>query len=481
MKDFPLRILAIAFLLLVYSCSKTSPESYGFEFHFLTENYKPFNYVESGALTGYAPGLLKEICKNLNIPFRVDVMEWEEAYNKALQVPGTVLFATSMNAQRRDLFKWAGPIATIEWKFYTLAASNISLNSLEEAKELPGIGVLKDYTIEQFLISQGFTNLVYCDDHRDAIQKLLQGTIDIYPCEQFTMEAGLQSVGKSIFEVKEILPIKTELIYFAFHLSTPDRVVSDIQEEINRLKDNGVVGRLYRQFLNSSDFPGTLIVYTEDYPPITFMNRYGEISGYGSDIAMEIMKRNRIYSKIKLSSWSNGYELALNNPNFCLYTMDRTPVRETLFQWVGPIGTNITWFYVTKKSGVTIKSLEDARKLSAVGTVSSWFSDQHLRQLGFSNLISGKEPVAMTKKLMAGEIDAFVCSGVTFPDILKESGYGYDEVVPAYSLMSSDYYISFSRTTPAAVARHWQTTFEEMMADGTVNAIRKRWFPDEGY
>jgi ABC-type amino acid transport substrate-binding protein len=116
--------------------------------------------------------------------------------------------------------------------------------------------------------------------------------------------------------------------------------------------------------------------------------------------------------------------------------------------------------------------------LTAVGTVSSWFSDQHLRQLGFNNLSSGKDPVGMTKKLMSGEIDAFVCSGVTFPDILTEAGYRYEEVVPAFSLMSSDYYISFSKSTANSVVQQWQTTFEAMVTDGTIATIRKRWFPE---
>jgi polar amino acid transport system substrate-binding protein len=230
--------------------------------------------------------------------------------------------------------------------------------------------------------------------------------------------------------------------------------------------------------MRTSGFPGILQIYTEEYPPITFLGKYGEISGYGSDIVREIMKRNRIFENITISTWSNGYELALDNPNFCLFTMDRTEIRESFFQWVGPVGTNTTWFYTRKGSDITISSLDDAKKLSSVGTVSSWFSDQHLRKLGFTNLISGKVPAEMATKLMQGKIDAFVCTGVTFPDILKEAGYQYANVTPAYALMSSDYYISFSKNTPASTVQLWKSTLDAMVTDGTVNAIRKKWFPD---
>jgi ABC-type amino acid transport substrate-binding protein len=365
-------ILLLTFLILT-SCNKESKKDYQFKFLFITENFEPFNFIEDDKLTGLAPDVLKEICLSLNIPFDVNVMQWDEAYQTAQTTQNAVLFATSLNTERKDLFKWAGPIATMDWFFYALAQNHFNLNSLEEAKTVNSIGVLRDYTIEQFLVQQGFTNLVYCNDHQDAISKLISGEIDLYPSDKITAEAVLNTMQLSIYTLKEVLPIKTEMIYFAFNKLIPDDVVADFQVEIDRLKSNGFLKQLYQKYFNSSDFPGTIQIYTESYPPITFMNNYGEITGFGSDIAKEIMKRNRLFVDIKLSTWSNGYELALINPNFCLFTMDRTPARENLFHWVGPIGTNSTYFYTLAGSSIVINSIEDAMNLTSVGTVSSWF------------------------------------------------------------------------------------------------------------
>jgi hypothetical protein len=70
MKPSFLRLLPLGLLLLSTGCDKQSPEKYDFDFQFVTEVYKPFNYVESGELTGYAPELLKEICKTWISPIR---------------------------------------------------------------------------------------------------------------------------------------------------------------------------------------------------------------------------------------------------------------------------------------------------------------------------------------------------------------------------------------------------------------------------
>ena len=469
------RLLVAGMVLLFCTCDQKDDETYRFKFQFITENYKPLNYVENSMVTGLAPDILKAVCNQLKIPFEVTVMPWADGYNYVQRTDNAVLFSTVLNSGRKNLFKWAGPIASLDWLFYSASQSPIVLSSLDDAKKTSKIGVIKDYAIEQYLLHQGFTNLVYFNNNVEGFDQLIKGGIDLYPSDKITAEAALEALNKSIYTVASKLTIQTDLVYFAFNKNIPDDVVADFQREIDQLKANNEIKSLYQKYLNSSDFPGTMQIYTEQYPPLTFRNSAGDISGFGSDIVYEIMKRNKLFVDIKLSSWSNGYQLALNNPNFCLFTMDRTPLRDSLFKWVGPIGTNTTWIYTKAGSGITIGSIEDARKLTSIGTVSSWFSDQYLRSLAFTNLVSGSDPDEMAEKLIHGDIDAFVCTSVTFPDILKGLGYSYSEVNPAFSLMSSDFYIAFSKSTQTSIVDQWKRTLESMKLDGTVDAINGKW------
>lgn len=471
-------ILLPAFIISFTGCKTNNDDSYQFKFQFITEEYKPLNYTENGVLTGLAPELLREICSRLNIPFETRVLAWEEGYTLVQNNENAVLYSTILNKERKDLFKWAGPYASLDWLFYTDSQHQITLNSLEDAKQVGSIGVIKDYAIEQYLVGEGFTNLVYCDNNIDAFDKLLKGEIDLFPSDKISAEAALNSLGKLIYDVSSVLTIRTDLVYFAFNKSIPDAVVADFQHEIDILKSNGILKSLYQQFMHSPDAPDILQMYTEQYPPLTFRNSFGEITGFGTDIVNEIMKRNGSFNEIKLSLWSNGYELALNNPNFCLFTMDRTDLREDLFNWVGPIGTNTTYFYIKSGSGVSITSMEDAKNLSAVGTVSSWFSDQYLRDHGFTNIVSDSDPAVMVEMLMSGEIDTFVCTSITFPDILKSLGYQYSEVSSEFPLIASDYYIAFSKSTSESIVNEWQQALDATISDGTYAAIQRKWFPD---
>ncbi len=469
-------LLAFLFMVLLFShCENESSERYRFSFRFLTENYKPLNYTENSVLTGLAPDLLKEICLELHIPYKVETLPWEEAYQTAQNTENAVLFSMIMEPERKELFKWAGPIASLDWYFYQKAPGTLQLNSLEDAKSVQKIGVLADYSIEQYLVAEGFTNLVYCEDNVDAFQKLLSGEIDLFPSDRFTAEAALHSIQRTLFHVSERITIKTDLVYFAFNPNIPDDVVADFQQAIDELKQKGTLLGFTRKYLRNSDAPGILTLFTEQYPPLTFRNNEGEITGFGTDLVNEIMKRNHLYADIKLSSWSNGYNLALTNPNVCLFTMDRTPLREELFHWIGPIGTNTTWIYTRKDAGISVESIDDAKSLSSLGTVSSWFSDQYLRDLNFTNLVSHSDPKVMVERFMEGEIEAFVCSDVTFSTILQQQGYSYNQVEPVFSLMSSDYYIALSLGTPEAMVTQLQETFESMQDDGTYDIIYAKW------
>jgi ABC-type amino acid transport substrate-binding protein len=54
--------------------------------------------------------------------------------------------------------------------------------------------------------------------------------------------------------------------------------------------------------------------------------------------------------------------------------------------------------------------------------------------------------------------------------------YQHNQVEPAYPLMSSDFYIAFSKNTPGETVLKWQQALEAARLDGTYDAISGKWF-----
>ncbi|NPU84503.1 MAG: transporter substrate-binding domain-containing protein [Syntrophaceae bacterium] len=220
-----------------------------------------------------------------------------------------------------------------------------------------------------------------------------------------------------------------------------------------------------------------LQMLTEEYPPVTFMKE-GKVAGFVTDVVREIAARQGIRDDIRLTSWDEAYKTALNRPNVVLFSTERTEKREQLFRWVGPVGKNSAIFYAKKGSGIRIDSLDDARKIAAIATTTDWFTEQNLKNKGFTNLKSSPLPVTNVRQLMKGEVQLAVFTDITVPEIVKNAGYAMSDLEPVFTVSSTYFYIAISRGTPEETVRIWQTTLAGLKADGTFEKIYRRYLPN---
>ena len=216
---------------------------------------------------------------------------------------------------------------------------------------------------------------------------------------------------------------------------------------------------------------------TEEYPPVTFM-KDGKVTGFVTDVVREIIARQDIPDRIRLTSWDEAYKTALSNPNVVLFSAERTEKREKLFQWVGPVGKNSAIFYAKKGSGVKINSLEEAKKIAAIATTTDWFTEQDLKSKGFTNLVSSPLPVTNVKQLMNGEVQVSIFTDITIPEIVKNAGYSMDDLEPVFTVSNTFFYIAVSLGTPADLVRKWQSVLDGLKADGTFEKIYRRYLPN---
>ncbi len=85
-----------------------------------------------------------------------------------------------------------------------------------------------------------------------------------------------------------------------------------------------------------------LVFYTEDFPPFSFLSDK-KIQGISVDVLYKLIEKsnvNRTDINLQLIPWARAYRYLQNTPMTCLFTTSRTPAREGLFYWVGPINTS---------------------------------------------------------------------------------------------------------------------------------------------
>jgi len=222
-----------------------------------------------------------------------------------------------------------------------------------------------------------------------------------------------------------------------------------------------------------------LTFVTEDYPPFTYEDESGEVTGLATDMVKEIMKKQSIDEEISIMPWSIAYDKALKEKNVVIFSINKTSEREKLFNWVGPIAKSSNVLYAKKGSHLTIEKLEDAKKVISIGVVDDWFSKQHLEKEGFENLVSSPLPIEMVKKLMNGDVILATLTNVTAEDIVKEAGYEMSDLEPVFVVDVGYVYIGISKGTSESIISDWQDDLSDIKADGTFEKIYNKYRPDE--
>jgi polar amino acid transport system substrate-binding protein len=162
-----------------------------------------------------------------------------------------------------------------------------------------------------------------------------------------------------------------------------------------------------------------------------------------------------------------------------LFFTTRTAEKEKLFQWAGPI-LRVRWaFYGRKGTDIQLKDLEEAKKMTAIGTVRDDAREQFLKKQGFTNLHSVSNNVLNMKKLMNDRIDLLVSINIGIARIAAEAGFSTDQIEMLFVIKEVDLYIAFSKTTDEQIVGKWQRTLKEIHDDGTFASIYGRWYPGE--
>ncbi|MCG8685729.1 MAG: ABC transporter substrate-binding protein [Desulfobacterales bacterium] len=218
----------------------------------------------------------------------------------------------------------------------------------------------------------------------------------------------------------------------------------------------------------------TFTIMTEEYPPFNYSEN-GKITGLSSEVMVELLNRLGHPNNIKVVPWSRGYNLIQNKDGMILYSMTRTEQRESLFKWVGPVAPNKWVFFIKKGSGIKISSLDDARKVKKIGTYKDDAAEAFLKQEGFTNIESVVDDLANVKKLAAGRIDLWIVGqlqGVFKAKSVLGDAAAFEKV---FDVKETQLYIAFSKGTSDDVIAKWQAELDKMKADGSYEAIMKKY------
>ncbi len=216
----------------------------------------------------------------------------------------------------------------------------------------------------------------------------------------------------------------------------------------------------------------TLInITTEDWKPFSYVDENGEVAGQSTDKVRAIFKLANIPYKITSYPWARAYHLAVTQANTGVYTIKRTPERETKFQWVCPLQkTSMHYFFRhTPRTEITIDSIAAAKKYK-IGVARNGFDQQYLLNNGFvENIdfdIASNDSVNL-KKVLDGRLDLVMGTQTSIVESMNKIGRNKDEVSIVWTLETSALVtncLAFGLKTPKRVVDKLRSALKQVNA-----------------
>lgn len=222
-------------------------------------------------------------------------------------------------------------------------------------------------------------------------------------------------------------------------------------------------------------------VVTEHLPPYQINTAAGP-RGFATEIVQQLFKEADVPYHIEFQSWSRAYQLALRDPNVCIYSISKSEERQRLFHWVGALSYNITGIYALKnRTDIRLSSLEQARNYTIAVTRDD-ITHHYLLQHGFKE---GKELYvldtvdSMLQVLVnrPKEIDLVLVNDTILKYRAHEAGMTERQFVRLLDLpdLPLDFHLACSLKTSPTVVAKLRNALNQLKRDGRYQKIVGDW------
>lgn len=226
--------------------------------YIFTENYPPYNESATGKgyahseddITGICSEMVKAMLARVDYDYVIKMRDWSYAYDWVQGRENHGLFCTARTDQREDQFQWVGPLAPIKWTLFAAPGSEISLDSLEDAKPYRIAGYKGD-VMSDYLVNQGFDVVMSMSGDVNP-RRLTLGEADLWVTD------GL--VGPQIAEeehgisgLEPVLVFRETPMYLALSNETDPGIVAALQGALDDARRAGELDGLISRYAPASE------------------------------------------------------------------------------------------------------------------------------------------------------------------------------------------------------------------------------------
>jgi ABC-type amino acid transport substrate-binding protein len=212
-----------------------------------------------------------------------------------------------------------------------------------------------------------------------------------------------------------------------------------------------------------------VLILTEEYPPYNYAGKNREVKGIAVELLIKAYANAGITLKstsIKMQPWPRSYRQTQKGSNILLFSMTRTPQRESLFKWVGPISATKIVLIAKKSSNIRITDTEQLSQYF-IGGILDDIGIQLVRKLVEfdANVLTTPYAKSLAKMLERGRIDLWAYEENSAKLFFERNNMNVDDYETVYVLSEAELFYAFSLKTDQKIIDRLQKALDEVKND----------------
>lgn len=207
----------------------------------------------------------------------------------------------------------------------------------------------------------------------------------------------------------------------------------------------------------------------------------GKVKGgkraFNIELIRALKHSGNLKNKILIVPLKRGVEMLQTDEHYALFNLSRTPQREKLFHWVGPLQRERDFFYELKSRPTNIKSIEDAKHVKSICVKNGSIHQDILLNKHFSNISANISYLACLKMLENGRIDLAPLAESSLLTRTTQANVDINNISNTkVLLLDSEGYLAFSKSVPIETVLKWQKLLDTLKENGQYDTLYERYY-----
>lgn len=214
-----------------------------------TEPSVPFKMMADDGKTiiGSTADKIHEMLRRAQIPYQMQMMAWNRAYELAKTQTDTCVFETARTPERESSFKWIGPVSKGSWAIYGSTSQIGKVTHLSDIKDATIGGYVGD-AIGEYLANHGF-HVINSYDDEITLKNLLKGRLDFWASD--TTQAPRMIAKLHLQDAfTQLFVFGTFEYYLACNPKTSNERIDALRARLKEIHTDGTEAKIDARYAN---------------------------------------------------------------------------------------------------------------------------------------------------------------------------------------------------------------------------------------